>query len=94
MAKSKGEVTTLQVQIIKTDTNLRIENNMSEKRKQKNGFLQMAMRGAAEKGRAGEHFQPLPAKDSIFRPIPEKDHRIPPRDFQFLQNEVLLMMKI
>ena len=34
MAKSKGEVTTLQVQIIKTDTNLRIKNNMSEKRKQ------------------------------------------------------------
>ena len=34
MAKSKGEVTTLQVQIIKTDTNLRIQNNMSEKRKQ------------------------------------------------------------
>ena len=54
----------------------------------------MAMRGAAEKERAGEHFQPVPAKDSIFRPIPEKDHRLPPRDFQFLQNEVLLLMKI
>ena len=67
---------------------------MSEKRKQKNENFQMAMRGAAEKGRAGEHFQPVPAKDSIFRPIPEKDHRLPPRDFQFLQNEVLLLMKI
>ena len=35
VAKSKGEVTTLQVQIIKTDTNLRIENNMSEKKNKK-----------------------------------------------------------
>ena len=94
MAKSKGEVTTLQVQIIKTDTNLRIENNMSEKKNKKNDNLQMAMRGAAEKGRAGEHFQPVPAKDSIFRPIPEKDNRLPPRDFQFLQNEVLLLIEM
>ena len=54
----------------------------------------MAMRGAAEKGRAGEHFQPVPAKDSIFLPIPEKDHRLPPRDFKFLQKKVLLLMKI
>ena len=54
----------------------------------------MALRGAAEKGRAGEHFQPLPAKDSIFRPIPEKDHRLPPNDFQLLQNEVLLLMEM
>ena len=54
----------------------------------------MAMRGAAERGRAGEHFQPVPAKDSIFRPIPEKDNRLPPRDFQFLQNEVLLLIEM